>query len=160
VSVREAINKNPGIVTGVTVGVIVIVLVLIFWPQRGPKSARTPPKAYYTVDDGQTTFEDDLDKVTPFDHDGGKAVRAHVFSCNGGRTRFVGFLEKMADKAGTPAGGGTDAGRARRIAALLVKPPKNPNAKWVAQSSPEGSAITSGIQCPEKSDALPNEVLP
>jgi len=155
-------NQKPGLVTGVTVGVVVVALALIFWQQRKPKVQAASNKAYYTIDDGQTTFEDELDKPTPFDYNGGKAVRVHMFSCNGGRTRFVGFLEKSADKPATaapPAGGGTERKRFRSLE-VLVKSPKNPTAKWVSQLSPEGGAVMAAVQCPEKGDAQPAEVFP
>src|ERR1700722_10524228 len=56
----------------------------------GPSNAS---KAYYTTDDGQTTFVDDFFKAYPFDHDGKPAYRAYMFQTSDGK-RFVGYLER------------------------------------------------------------------
>src|SRR5205814_8476268 len=57
------------------------------------------PKDFYTTDDGDTWFVDDNDKITPFDHDGRPAVLVHLFTCDGGNTKFVGYLERLPDGA-------------------------------------------------------------
>jgi hypothetical protein len=59
------------------------------------------PKAFFTTDDGKSFFVDRFDRVPPFRKDGKTAVRAQVFSCDDGRTKFVGYLEMYAplDKA-------------------------------------------------------------
>ncbi len=143
--IRETLNKKPAVVTGVTIAVVVIALIAIFWQSRTP-SVRGVTRAYYTTDDGQSVFEDDINKTTPFTHDGAPAVQAHMFSCDNGRTKFVGFLEKLPDKLPQPA---TPGGRDPRIFAGLVKPPKNANAKWVTRTSPEGIAVIAAVQCPD-----------
>jgi len=82
VGLRETLNAKPAITTGATVGLIVIAIVVIVWqilPSR----------------DGETWFEDDLYKVTPFKSKNGKdAVRAHVFKI-GDNKPFVQFLERF-----------------------------------------------------------------
>jgi len=155
VSIRETLNKKPAVVTGITIGIVVIALVAIFWQSR-PKQIQPVTKAYYTTDDGASVFEDDLEKTTPFPHDGGSAVQAHMFSCDNGHTKFVGFLEKLPDKLpqATPA-----RGRDPKIFAGLVKAPKNPSAKWVNKNSPEGIAIIAAIRCPDGGNSAPVEVF-
>lgn len=145
-SIRETLNNKPAVVTGITIGIVVIALVAIFWQSRPNKPVQGVAKAYYTTDDGATVFEDDFEKTTPFSHDGGSAVQARMFSCDDGRTKFVGFLEKLPDKLpqATPA-----RGHDPKIFAALVKPPKNAGAKWVNKSSPEGIAIVTAVKCPD-----------
>jgi hypothetical protein len=63
-----------------------------YWP--GPKLS-PPTRAWYTVDDGVTRFEDELERLPPFDHQGKQAVRTHVFSCDDGKTTFVAYLQKL-----------------------------------------------------------------
>jgi hypothetical protein len=155
VSIRETLNNKPAVVTGITIGIVVIALVAIFWQSR-PKTVQGVTKAYYTTDDGASVFEDDLEKTTPFPHDGGSAVQAHMFSCDDGHTKFVAFLEKLPDKLpqATPA-----RGRDPKIFAGLVKVPKNPSAKWVNKNSPEGIAIIAAIKCPDGGSGAPVEVF-
>jgi hypothetical protein len=100
VGIRETLNKNPSITTGVTIGIILIALIFIVYSAffSGPGRPRIVTKAYYTVDDGQSYFVDDINKVVPFDHDGSPAVMCMVFSCDGGSTKFVGYLEKYPPK--------------------------------------------------------------
>ena len=98
---RETLNDNPGITTGVTIGIIVLVMALILWPRGG--GGRAPDdiseaKAWFTVDDGKTWFADSATKVPPFDHEGKKAVRAHVYKCAEKGT-FVNHMERFTPEA-------------------------------------------------------------
>ena len=155
-SIRETLNQKPAVVTGVTIGIVVIALVLIFIQSRPNKTVQGVTKAYYTIDDGATVFEDELEKPTPFPHDGGTAVQAHMFSCDNGHNKFVGFLEKLPDKLppATPA-----RGHDPRVFAALIKAPKNPSAKWVSKNSAEGAAIVAAVKCPDGGSGPPIEVF-
>ena len=146
-SIRETLNNKPAVITGITIGIVVVALVAILWQLRRDKPVQQVTKAYYTTDDGATVFEDDLEKTTPFPHDGGSAVQAHMFSCDNGRTKFVGFLEKLPDKLPQTATPGRT--RDPRMFAALVKVPKNPSAKWVSKNGPEGNAIIAALKCPD-----------
>jgi hypothetical protein len=97
VGLRETLNENPKLVTGVTVGLIVIILGWIIIssfggsaPGRGASAGAA--KAYFSDDDGKTYFADDARKVAPFDHNGKQAVKANVYRCNG--KEFVNHLER------------------------------------------------------------------
>jgi hypothetical protein len=54
---------------------------------------------FFTTDDGKTWFEDSVENVAPYTKDGKQAVQAHVYSCNGGKVKFVGYLERMSPEA-------------------------------------------------------------
>lgn len=96
---REKMNENPRVTTAITAGVVVVALMLIVY-QLWPEAPIQPlSKAYYTVDDGQTYFVEDIDKVPPFMHEGKEAVRAHVMQCGETGKPFVGWLEKFTPEA-------------------------------------------------------------
>ena len=61
------------------------------WPAQERSG---PARAYFTTDEGASLFVDRIDRLPPFEHEGQPALRAHVFSCDGNQTRFVGYLEK------------------------------------------------------------------
>ena len=116
--IRQKINENPGITTAVTAGIIAIAIGVIIWQGCGGSGSggtiAVATKAFYTIDDGKTLFVEDINKIPPFPKDGKQAVKANVFSCDDGKTRFVGYLEMytpqdkaMLEKA---AAEGTEAG--------------------------------------------------
>src|SRR5215210_5554852 len=90
VGIRETINKNPTQTAAITAGIIVLALILIIWQACSGGGSGTIGKSYYTIDDGKTYFVDASNKIPPFMHEGKEAVRAHVFTCDNGKTKFVG----------------------------------------------------------------------
>ena len=96
---REKMNENPRVTTGVTIGVVVVALMLIVW-QLWPAPAIKPlSQAYYSNDDGKSYFADDIELVAPFQKDGKEAVRAHVMMCGETGKPFVGWMEKFTPEA-------------------------------------------------------------
>ena len=153
-------QKNPAAVTGVTVGVIVLALIIIVYQVSGSGSASVPiGQVYFSSDDGATFFLSAESNIPPFPAPDGKpAYRAYVFSCDGGKTKFVGYLERF-----------NPAAKARKEEILknpdaaltatddplpdgtFVKAPKtgNEDAKWLKKSSPAGlKLITADVKCP------------
>jgi hypothetical protein len=136
VGIRETLNENPRLTTGITIGIIVVVLGFILWQMHGGSSS-TPDgggrsggaQAYFSDDDGKTYFPDAATKVPPFDHGGKEAVRAHVLKCDG--KTFVNFLErytpegkkKMEAMGGKPPVGDPTAMESVRSAGMEVKRP-------------------------------------
>lgn len=159
--IRETLNKNPAISIGVLAGVILLAVIWIFMSLRDEPMGPMITKAYYTIDDGATFFEDEYDKLAPFQKDGKEAVRAHVFDCNG--KRFVGFMEKLtpAAKAELEKMGSGDRDRIVRArieveqGGRLFKKPKGNN--WIPSSSPQASAVMEPPKC---DGAVAHEVLP
>lgn len=102
--IREKLNENPAIATGATIGIIVIAIGFIVW-QLLPTKLDIPTEAYYTTDDSSkeaalaALFSDDIDKIVPFEKDGKQAYRAQVFSCDKGKTKFIGWLERYNPQA-------------------------------------------------------------
>ncbi|MGH7215542.1 MAG: hypothetical protein ACREIT_12320 [Tepidisphaeraceae bacterium] len=96
--IREKLNQNPAITTGATALVVVIALGFIIYQLVGG-GPDIPTESYYSIDDGKTWFEDDINLIPPFDKDGQKAYRAQVFTCDGGKTKFVAYLERYTPEA-------------------------------------------------------------
>ena len=98
--IRESLNQNPAITTGVTAGIIVLALVFIIWQAFGGRSHLRnmgPGKAFFSDDDGKSWFVDDATKIPPIDHDGKKAYRVQVFKCGDSGSPFVSHLETYSD---------------------------------------------------------------
>jgi hypothetical protein len=100
--------------------------------------------SFFTTDDGKTFFTADANRLAPFDHDGKQAVEARVFTTDGGKTRFVGYLLRYTDQGKQMIEAMRGAGGRPMInPALLqnveVKRPGEP--KWIRQSDPAANAI-------------------
>jgi hypothetical protein len=147
VGIRETLNQNPGITTGVTAGLIVVALGLIIWQSTGGGSGPSfNNKQFFSNDEGATTFVDDAAKIPPFDKDGKPAVRAYVYTCDGGKTKFTAYLERYTDaakkKLEASKNNPTDIGMMEEISMTGIEV-KKPGAaeKWVRQSTPQGSKV-------------------
>jgi hypothetical protein len=154
--IRETLNKNPAITTGVTAGIVVIAIVVIIWQLWGgssPVSSASGAQQYYSDDDGATYFADAATKIPPFDHNGKQAVRALVFQCGDGKP-FVGMLQRYTKDAkaklekaqsGKP---GDVLMEDIEITGLEIKKPKTGEAGWVKQTDPKAAAV-SRVTCPD-----------
>jgi hypothetical protein len=103
VGIRESLNQNPRVVTGVTVAIIVVVLAFIIWSNRSggdgvSGSGGAGGGAFFSNDDGKSWFTDDAKKVPPFQKDGKDAYRVFVFKCPDGK-KFVSHLERYTPEA-------------------------------------------------------------
>ena len=96
--IRETLNKNPGLTTGVTAGIILLALVFIIWQVSGGGGPSISTQAWYTIDDGKTWFADDANKIPPFQHEGKTAYRVYVYKCADGK-EFVSHLERYTPEA-------------------------------------------------------------
>lgn len=96
---RETLNRNPAITTGVTIAIIVAALIVILWQTVGNNRAgKIATQGHFTTDNGATTFVDSLENLPPFMKDGKQAVRAYLFKCSDGKP-FVAYLERYAPEA-------------------------------------------------------------
>jgi len=118
-----------------------------------PSDAYT--KGYFTTDDGQSLFTESMDQLAPFDHHGSPAYRAWVFSCDGGKTTFVAYLERCTPKGLgrlKPLQADFQAGKSRLAPSpnpdeLEVKKPGSGN-PWVNRSNALEAQKITNVQCP------------
>jgi len=157
--IRETLNQNPGITTAGTAGIILVALGFIVYQLMGSGSPKIQTESYYTIDDGKTWFADDINKVAPFIHQGKEAVRIFIFSCDGGKTKFVPYLQKYSDEAKKKLEASREGANARpnfppdfvlqeeiQMTGTLVKRPGDD--KWVKQMDPASVDVTE-IKCPD-----------
>ena len=154
---REEINKKPGLTAGIVGGIVVLLLLFMYWEMAGghPR-AEGPGKAYYTADDGKTWFADDPGKITPFDHNGAQAVDCFVFKCSGSGP-FAGYLETLTRDAHDAMLNPKGAPPGTSFGGTLVKKPGDKD--WVLSTTPQGQRILN-VQCPDGSGEKPQPVLP
>ena len=164
--IRETLNENPRLTTGITAGIIVVVFALIFWSSGGsasPESGGMGSKVYFTEDDGKNYFAVDAKNIPPFQHDGKEAVRARVFKC-GGKT-WVNHLERYTPEGKKKAEDFYGSGKMSKDPTMLesiqrygmeVKAPGD--AAWVKLSDPKAIKIMEP-KCPTGAGDL-EEVKP
>ena len=168
-SLREVMNKNPGITTGVNARIIVLALLAIIWSNWGGSGAVGAGggvgKSFFSDDDGATWFPDDASKIPPFKHNGKDAYRAYVFQCKGGKP-FVQYLERYTPQAQAKLEANRkkkspDVGLLEGINydGLEVKKAKAPAEKWVKQTSPTFVQITQP-KCPDGDSTQIIAVIP
>ncbi len=106
--IRESLNKNPQITTGITAGIIVLALLVIVYQifgGGGGGSSAASAQRYFTTDTSseaaalKARFLDDYNKVPPFMKDGKEAVLMMAYSCDGGKTEKVAYFSKYTKAA-------------------------------------------------------------
>ena len=152
---RAFLNKHPAATIAVTLVLTAIAVFLIILQLRPDDEAVfVPRKDFYSVDDGETWFVDDIDKITPFDHDGKPAVLVRLFTCDGGKTKFVGYLEKLPDGAlekyrasrSLPANSVPEADDVAEMVGNLAK--RKGETEWVPSSDRERFQQIMQVHCP------------
>lgn len=134
-SLRETINKKPGVFVGVSAAVVVLAIIWLVYALRGSKP--TPmvviSKGFFSDDDGKTFYADDLKNIPPYEHNGKKAYRAKVYQVKGTSQRFVGYLESYDEKTKKhieeQMAKGMDPASAMQGVNILVKKPGG--GKWI-----------------------------
>ena len=152
--VRETLNQKPAVAAGVgAVFVCIAVLVIVMNARQVP--ARLT-QSFYTDDEGANYFVDDIDKLTPFDHNGKQAYRAYVYRC-GSNKPFVAYLSRHTDgarakiaelsaKAASDPESAAQLGQIRNTGVEVRKPK---DTKWVPLFSAAGDQVTAHPHCPE-----------
>jgi hypothetical protein len=171
VGIREKINENPAIATVGTIAVIVVALILIIYQLMDSNtSPQGPTKAYYTTDDSSpeaalsALFADDISKFPPFKAPNGKdAFKAMIYTCDGGKTKWIGYLERYTPEAQQAAEAAQKAikgddrvavmngvGQMQGVMMTGVEVKKPGDKAWVKRmNSEEAMDIIMNIKCPD-----------
>jgi len=133
-----------------TIGAVVLLFIaaIVYWLSSGSDSvAAVSSQAFYTTDNGQTWFKDDLRKVPPFDHNGKPAYRCYLYSENGGKP-IVAYLERYNDEAkkvverlAQPGSQPDPLSMQTVMKGMEVKKPGAPDSDWVTRSDPRYPSI-------------------
>jgi hypothetical protein len=109
---------------------------------RATVATTTAATLFFTTDDGKTFFPLAATNRPPFVHEGKPAYQAHVYSCDGGKTAFVGYLSKFSPIADEP----------------LIR---TPGATQWSPAGSAGAAVVLDVKCPEVSAGkTPVEIYP
>jgi hypothetical protein len=163
VGIREKLNENQKLTTGITIAIIALTLILVLYQvMKGPDDTPKPAKAYYTVDDGATFFADDLDHAPPYDYNGKQALKALVYDCGDGN-RFVVAVQRFNSKAHSKMMEYYSKPQGQRDEGIRLefdsdrfwerKKPLTGDTGWVAASSAAGRQLLS-VTCPNGGMAM------
>lgn len=156
--------KNSKVLGIVMIGWIFVASVVIGRQLWSGEQEGLPAKAYYTTDDASPAaamaalFVDDGDRLTPFDHNGKPAYRAHVFTCDGGRTTFVSHLERYTPDGLKKMRDMLDKGERTVPGAVVIEQDviangtqiKRPGDKdWVLQGNDRLAGPVLDVRCPD-----------
>jgi hypothetical protein len=154
-SIREAIEKKPSL--SIVIAILLVLIAGYFLFRSGGQSQAIPVSSYFTIDDGQTTFLESAERAAPFDHDGKPAYRVWMFSCDGGRTKFPGYLERYTPEAKQRFDWIFEKEKAlqthitpppRSPADIEVKKP-GPGNSWVNCANLVAAAMVTEVKCPD-----------
>ena len=154
---RQRLNQNGGLVTGVITAVVllatVFAVVQVMASRR--KIQAKLPDSFYTTDDGKTFFKANSENVPPFDYNGKQAVTAYVFECNG--KRFVGYLERYTPEARKAMLENKATPQTQIYGRELKKPG---DATWVKSGDGEAIAKVLDVHPPDGISGSPEQVEP
>jgi hypothetical protein len=148
--IRELIRKHSAVIA---IATTVVAVAALGYSLRSAASG-TPTAStdtFCTTDEGQTVFVADALKIPPFEHDGKMAVRVAMFTFDGGKTKFPGFLQRYTPEAKRrmeAAMNDPKHGAAIGMNDMEVKKPGSGN-PWVSKGNLVESAKVMHVDCPE-----------
>ena len=156
--IRETLNQNR--LPTVLVAVVAVGVAMTWAVLRVKNSGGNDPipsgRCWFTIDDGRSWFADDARKLAPFEHQGKLAVRCYVYTCDGGKTKFVTHLERYSPEAKRAI---KERAENRQVAAPMmgsfaagveVKAPGAPDSSWAKLTDGAAAAIIAP-KCPDGS---------
>jgi hypothetical protein len=163
------LQEHRGATAGVVFAVLLVASVLVWRSTTSPAGAPSSGRrAFFSDDDGAGYFIDSADKLSPFERNGKLAYRAAVFTCDAGKTMFVGYLERYPEGArkqlqaarDAAASGGKDPPRPNMaMVSIEVKKP-GPGRQWVSQNSRAGAEAVQVMCPPGAGGGAPEPVTP
>jgi len=166
--VREAINQKRGLSLFIAAAVIAAGLGMVYWNLNGDSSgALGSGKDYITLDDGKSFQLDASKQMPPFTVDGKTAYRAFVYTCDGGKSKWVGYIQrytphgkKIAEKMleQQRASSGMPQLNPELLENTEIKRPNDP--QWVRQSNVALAGQIADVKCPHNANETPELVIP
>jgi hypothetical protein len=162
-SIRQLLNEHSKMVA-ILCGIAIVTglgFLIVQGGVGGQSQEFGATKAWYTDDDGRTWFVDDAGRVSPFDHNGKKAYRCYVWTCDGGKTKFVSHLERLKPERlkARQSAGPNKAPDFILPMDLDVKPPLSGESGWTDSGLQAGQAIRTP-HCPSGQQGTPEPVEP
>jgi hypothetical protein len=168
--VREKLNQHRRLsLIGAALVVALAGGLLYMQLADGSTSNGVPKKQYMTTDDGKTFFLADAELLPPCQINGKTAYLAYVFTNDGGKTKWVGFIERYSDAAKKKLA----EMRKKRMEQKLSGPPsvvpellngsevKKPgDANWVKRSDLAHINAILDVRCPNDPDRAADIVIP
>jgi hypothetical protein len=166
--VREKLSANPQAAMVIAATILVVGLGIIYFQWPAADSGRAAPrKMFLTVDDGKTFFVAAAEPLPPFQHEGKTAYRAYVFTCDGGKTTWVGYVERYSEQAKAlmkemrndqaKRGGPPSVPPGLLEGIEVSRPGEN---QWVRQSDTALAHKVTSVYCPNAPDKDADLVLP
>ncbi len=155
---REIANQKKGLTTAIAIAMVVVAVGVLAWQITGGfTQAADQAQSFFSDDDGKTFFAADASKLPPFDHNGKEAVKAHVYTCDDGKTTFVGYLERYTPEATAKLNAARNTDKYDQVVEEVfvngTELKKPGDAKWSPRSSPEGRAAAMP-KCPDGSGTI------
>jgi hypothetical protein len=165
VGIRQLIEKHKNL--SMVAGTIVLIGAVWFGISNLRNDSITPvARWYFTVDRGKTWFADDVSKIPPFDYHGQPAYRARIFSCDGGSTKWCGYIERCNPEVKAKI----DKSLAQGVpmnslvmtaaAAIEVERSGGTDADWVPKSNTKAYNDVTTVPCPGDPNKYPMPVVP
>jgi hypothetical protein len=162
---RSRIARYSLAIAGATLAIVTSVLLGLHNSAGKQTAASKGAMAWYTVDDGKTWFADALGRLTPFDHDGRPACRCYLYCCDGGATKFVGYLERYTPESKQKLEDLINANKAPEPDAIEelmkygVEVAQPGSRTWIKAIDPRAQSIRMP-KCPDGSRKQPVPILP
>lgn len=163
-SLRHALNERPAPTLAICLALILgaAALLLVRSAHRaGIPAVPLAAMAFYSDDDGRTSFVDGAKKLTPFLHNGKEAVRAYVYRC--GRITIVGYLQRHTEY-GRRQNNALEMGSRPTFAAQPIYEVKRPGLDngWVPADQANFARVLDvmNVSCPDASGVTPILIVP
>jgi hypothetical protein len=145
---RETINQKKGLTTAIAVVIMVGAIAFLAYQMfnTGANASSESMQAFYTTDDGKSFFQADSSNLSPFMHEGKEAFQAHMFTCDDGKTLFVGYMSRLpADalaKVRAAQGGSPEEYDLALSQAFAVGEIRRPgDTEWVKRGTPAAAKV-------------------
>jgi len=152
---RQYLNDHQALSFGLAGGALMLAIVLILYQGAGSSPAAPfEGREWLTVDDGKTFFAADGMLLPPILHEGMTAYRANVFTCEGGKAQWVGYIERYSEQGKAlmkemreeQKKGGLPQPVTELLEHIEIKRPGD--TVWVKQSNTERAAQILEVKCP------------